>query len=126
VDVTQTIEQAREMKLYAIFDCLALIHDQVQGVADTTAAVGDLIALSILMKDSDDELLVLLTLRTWLTVLRAELPHARQIINGEMALCSTSATVNAKGQALLNVLSEWNDPVASLSRRVNQAVPPKR
>jgi hypothetical protein len=78
------------------------------------------------MKDAFDELQVLRALHTWLTVLTAELPHARQIINGAMSLCSNSATANAKGQALLNVLSEWNEPIVSLSKTVAQAIEPRR
>ena len=125
-DVTQAMNQILEVKNLPIFNCLALIHDQGQEVGTTGAAVGDLIALAVLMKDNDDELLVLRALRTWLTVLSNELPHAREVINGAMATCSVSATVNVKGQALLNGLSEWSNPVASLSTRVNQVVLPKR
>jgi hypothetical protein len=102
--------------------CLGLLHDQVQEVALVAAAVGE----SILMKDSDDEIRTLSGLRTWLAALSNQLPHAREIINGAMSVCSNSATVNVKGQNLLNILSEWSDPVAAISKKVAQAVPPKR
>jgi hypothetical protein len=123
-DVSQAMEHAADLKNYSDHRCLGLLHDQAQSLGLTVAAVADLIALDGLMKDSEDELRVLHALRTWLAVLTNELPQARQIINGAMSLCSSSATVNVKGQALLNNLSEWRDPVASLSRRVLQAAPP--
>ena len=90
------------------------------------AGVGDLMALSIMMKDSEDELRTLSGLRTWLTALSNQLLHSREIINGTMSQCSNSATVNVKGQTLLNLLSEWSDPVALISKKVAQVVPPKR
>jgi hypothetical protein len=43
-----------------------------------------------------------------------------------MSQCSNSATVNVKGQTLLNILSEWSDPVSVISKKVAQAAPPKR
>jgi hypothetical protein len=118
VDVSDAAAQAGNAQDYATVNCLITIHDQGNEIESTAAAIGDLIALSVLMKDSEDEGYVLRALRTWLVVLNVELPQARQIINGEMIQCSHSAVANTKGQALLNVLSEWNDPVAMLSRRV--------
>ena len=123
VDVTQAMERASAMKNFDDQRCLGLLHDQVQEVALIAAAVGDFIALSILMKDSDDEIRTLSGLRTWLAALSNQLPHAREIINGAMSVCSNSATVNVKGQNLLNILSEWSDPVAMISKKVAQAVP---
>jgi hypothetical protein len=124
-DVSQAMEHAVDLKNYSDHTCLGLLHDQGQSVGMTVAAVADLTALAILMKDNEDELRVLHALRTWLAVLTNELPQARQIINGTMSQCSSSATVNVKGQTLLNILSEWRDPVASLSRRVLQVAPPR-
>jgi hypothetical protein len=126
VDVTQAMEHALDMKNFADHSCLALLHDQAQEVGMVAAGVGDFMALSIMMKDSDDEIRTLSGLRTWLTALSNQLLHAREIINGTMSQCSNSATVNVKGQTLLNILSEWSDPVAVISKKVAQAVPPKR
>jgi hypothetical protein len=75
------------------------------------------------MKDASDEILVLRGLRTWLTALTRKLAHARQMINSAMVSCSNSSVVNAKGRAVLNVLADWDEPVALLSRRVARAVP---
>jgi hypothetical protein len=77
------------------------------------------------MVDHSDEILVLRELRVWLNELTKELAFAREFMNGTMSSCSSSATVNVKGQAILNVLSEWTDQVGSLSRRVDQAIPNK-
>ena len=120
VDVTQAMEGAMQTGNYNLFSCLSLIHDQGESVAMTAAGVGDLIALSLLMRDQFDEAKTLRALRTWLAVLSNDLPHARQIINGAMSLCSNSVIVNAKGQAFLNALSDWNEPVSSMARRVGQ------
>jgi hypothetical protein len=125
-DVTQAADQANEMKDYSTFRCLDFVHNQASSVESTAAAVGDLIALSILMKDNDDEILVLRALRTWLIELNEELTGRRKFINAAMSQCSNSATVNVKGQAVLNVLSEFNGPAAALSRTVGQVVPTKR
>ena len=76
------------------------------------------------MKDSSDELYVLRSLKTWLKLLTNDLLHSRQMINGMMALCPRSATANVKSQVLLNKLSEWYDPVASIVERVERAVSP--
>ena len=100
-----------------------MIHEQAQSIGYTAAGAGDLIALSAVMKDASDEILVLRGLRTWLTALARELPHSRQIINSAMVLCSNSSVVNAKGQAVLNALADWDEPVALLSRRVARVVP---
>jgi hypothetical protein len=125
VDVTQAMDHASEIKNFSDHGCLVLLHGQAQEVGMVAAGVGDLMALSILMKDNDDEIRTLSALRTWLTALSNQLPHAREIINGTMSQCSNSATVNVKGQTLLNILSEWSDPVALLSKRVTQAAPAK-
>jgi hypothetical protein len=123
VDVTQAMEQASAMKNYDDQRCLGLLHDQAQEAALIAAAVGDFMALSMLMKDSDDEVRTLSGLRTWLTALSNQLVHSREIINGAMSVCSTSATVNVKAQNMLNILSEWSGPVAMISKKVAQAVP---
>jgi hypothetical protein len=120
------MEGAREARNYSLMDCLTLIHDRGESVGMTAAGVGDLIALAVVMKDPFDEAQVLRALRTWLTVLSNELPQARQIMYGAMSLCSNSATVNAKGQGLLNAPVEWNDPVSSLTKRVERAVQPAK
>jgi hypothetical protein len=123
----QAILGRRDWDADALRDsCLALLHDQAQEVGMVAAGVGDLMALSIMMKDSEDEVRTLNGLRTWLTALSNQLLHAREIVNGTMSQCSNSATVNVKGQTLLNILSEWSDPVSVISKKVAQAAPPKR
>ena len=124
IDITQAMEQLSEANSYSDFRCLNFIHNQAHEIEMTAAGVSDLIALSILMKDSSDELYVLRSLKTWLKLLTNDLLHSRQMINGMMALCPRSATANVKSQVLLNKLSEWYDPVASIVERVERAVSP--
>jgi hypothetical protein len=123
VDVTQAMERASAMNNYDDQRCLGLLHDQAYETGLIAAGVGELMSLSILMKDSDDEIRTLVGLQEWLTMLSNQLRHSREIINGAMSVCSNSATVNVKGQNLLNFLSEWSDPVAAISKKVAQAVP---
>ena len=85
------------------------------------AGVDDMTALSLLMKDSADETNVLKELLTWLVMLTDYFTSARQMINGFMIGCPSSATVNVKGQTLLNLLATWRDPVESILERVWQA-----
>ena len=125
-DVTQALNAAVEFRNQSVGDCLGQIHQRASSVENTAAGAGSLVALGVMMADHSDEILVLRELRVWLTELTKELAFARQLINGTMSSCSTSATVNVKGQAVLNVLSELNDPIASLSRRVEQAIPPRQ
>jgi hypothetical protein len=125
-DVTQAMERASEMRNYDDQRCLSLVHDQAQEAGLIASAVVDFMSLSMLMKDNEDELRTLSGLRTWLTALSDQLGHSREIINGAMSVCSNSATVNVKGQNMLNILSEWSDPVAMISKKVAQAVPAKR
>jgi len=126
VDVTHAVNQSVEIGNYSVVNCLSLIHDQGQNVSTIAAGVSDLMVLSLLMKDSDDELQVLRALQTWLAVLTGSLPKARDIINRAMVQCSSSPSANAKGQALLNELSNWDDPIEQFSRTVNRAIPAKR
>ena len=126
VDVTQAMEHATAMKNYDDQRCLGLVHDQAQEVGMVAAGVGDFLALSILMKDSEDETRTLIGMQTWVTALSNQLRHSREIINGAMSVCSNSATVNVKAQNILNLLSEWSDPLAAISKKIAQAVPSKR
>jgi hypothetical protein len=126
VDISDTIENAGQLKNYVVGDCLFMVHKQANDLSSTAATVSDLIALSLLMKDSGDEFQVLRTLRAYLSVMSDELPHARKQINAWMTRCSDSATVNVKAQGVLNILAEFEGPVALLSRRVMQVVQPKQ
>jgi hypothetical protein len=54
-DVTQAMDHASDLQHFAEHDCLALLHDQAHEVAMVAAGVGDLMALSIMMKDGEDE-----------------------------------------------------------------------
>ena len=85
------------------------------------AGVDDLTALSLLMKNSADEINVLKELLTWLVMLTDYFTSARQMINGFMIGCPNSATANVKGQTLLNLLANWRDPVDSIFEKVWQA-----
>lgn len=121
VDITDAMVNAGELKNHVAAECLFMIHNQADSVSFAAEAVGTLTALSIMMKDSGDELQVLRALRIHLTAMSERLPHARKQINAWMTRCGTSATVNVKAQAVLNVLAEFENPVASLSRRAVQS-----
>ena len=126
VDITDAMENAGELKSHVEADCLLMIHNQADSLSATAVAAGTLIALSIAMKDSGDEVQVLRAVRSYLNAVSERLPHARKQINAWMTRCGSSAVVNVKAQAVLNVISEFEGPVTSLSRRVMQAVQPSR
>jgi hypothetical protein len=126
VDVTQAMERASAMKNFDDQRCLSFLHDEAQVTAMLAATVVDFAALSILMKDSEDEVRTLSGMQSWVKALSNQLVHSREIINSAMSVCSNSATVNVKAQNMLNLLSEWSDPVAAISKKIAQAVPPKR
>jgi hypothetical protein len=126
VDISDAIENAGQLKNHVVADCLFMVHMQADDVSSTAATVSTLVALSLLMKDSGDEFQVLRALRPYLSAMSDQLPHARKQINAWMTRCSDSATVNVKAQAVLNILAEFEGPVASLSRRVIQVVQPKQ
>src|SRR5260370_42242926 len=50
-----------------------------------------------------------------------ELSHARTIINAWMTRCSSSATVNVKGQAVLDLFSEFEGPVGESRKLFSQS-----
>jgi hypothetical protein len=115
---TRDITDAMEQTNGAMFRCLDFIHDQGYSVNVMSAPVADLIVLSMEMRDRADELQVLRHLQNWLRTMSDQMTHSRQMINGMMAQCSSYATVNVKGQALLDVLSELRGPVDSIVRQV--------
>jgi hypothetical protein len=125
VDITQAMEQAAGDNP-TFTNCLNLIHNQGDSVAGVSTAIGGLIVLAALMKDDTDEYLVLNQLNILLKSLAVTLPKSRQVINRTMALCSNFSTVNVKGQAMLNVFSELNSQVASLSKAISGVVKPER
>jgi hypothetical protein len=107
VDVTQAMEHATAMKNFDDQRCLGLVHDQAQEVWMVAAGVGDFLSLSILMKDSDDEVRTLVGMQTWVTALANQLRHARKIINGAM---SVSARIRQARQLTL-LRTSRNRPV---------------
>jgi hypothetical protein len=123
-DITEAMHQMTDKP--TLVNCLSLIHNQAQSVAETATPVSSLIALGALMKDETDELLVLHELSLSLRLLTGGLSAYRKIINASMRLCSNSATVNVKGQAVLNVFTELNQEATALTKRVAQALPPSR
>jgi hypothetical protein len=120
LDVTQAMGHASAMN--DDFRCLDMLHGEAQFTEMLAAIVVDFMALSILMKYSEDETRTLSAMQPWVTRLSGQLPHSRETINGTMSLCSNSATVNVKGQNLLTILSEWSDPVAAISKSVARAL----
>ena len=117
-DIAEAMEQARATNNV---ECLNFIHNFGSSMESILAGVDDLTALSLLMKDSADEINVLKELLTWLVMLTDYFTSARQMINGFMIGCPSSTTVNVKGQTLLNLLANWRDPVDSILERVWQA-----
>jgi hypothetical protein len=120
VDLSEAIKNAGELRNDVVVECLYMIHNQTSSFNGTAIPVSILVGLSVVMKDNTDELLVLRALRTFLDALSQGLIQARKQINAWMTRCGNSAVVNVKAQAVLNILSEFEGPIASLSRRVPQ------
>jgi hypothetical protein len=121
-DITEAMERARRAtNIDRVVECLNYMHNYGSSMESILAGVDDLIALSLLMKDSADETNVLKELLTWLVMLTDYFTSAPQMINGFMNGCLSSARVNVKGQALLNLLASWRDPIDSILERVWQA-----
>jgi hypothetical protein len=120
-DITEAMEQARVTNNYHVVECLNYMHNYGSSMESILAGIDDLTTLSLLMKDSTDEINVLKELLTWLVMLTDYFTSAQQMINGFMIACPTSAAVSVKGQTLLNLLANWRDPVDSILERVWQA-----
>src|SRR5262249_4564080 len=105
------------------FICLELLHQWANSVRDIGAGAGSLIELAALMKDETDELLVLRELTTWLKVLADNIGDKRRRTNEAMSRCSSVATVNVKGQVLINIFTEMNNEVMPLLNRISKVVP---
>jgi hypothetical protein len=116
-DVTQSMRFADTS---VINNCVAAISHQAHFVEAISAHVGELITLAAVMRDKDDEFIVLHELRIMIPVAIKSFADARQMINLAMSNCSDVATVNVKGQALLGVFSEMNSLLRSLSSRVGK------
>jgi hypothetical protein len=116
-DVTQSMRFA---DVSVINNCLSFVSNQAHLVEAIAGHVGELITLAAVMRDKDDEFIVLHELRIMIPVAIKSLAGARQIINGAMNNCSDVATVNVKGQALLGVFSEMDNVLRSLSNRVGK------
>jgi hypothetical protein len=121
VDITQAMQYTAKDNS-ELSRCFGLIHGEGDSMLNIATSINTLIALAALMKDSDDEFLVLHQLNSYLKNLADALPRTRKLINSTMALCSSYATVNVKGQAMLNVLSELNDHAASLSKIISNSL----
>jgi hypothetical protein len=119
-DIAEAMKQARATNNDRVVECLNYMHNYGSSIESTLAGVDDLTALSLLMKDSADETNVLKELLTWLVMLTDYFTSARQMINGFMIACPSSAAVSVKGQTLLNLLANWRDPVDSILERVWQ------
>ncbi len=125
VEITQAMDQVG-VQNSALVSCLGLIHDQAQSVAETAAAIDSLTALAILMQDPADEALVLRQLKFFLTAMAGAMRNHREIINRSMAQCSSFAIVTVKGQAMLNIFSELNEHITSLTQTVARSVPSRQ
>jgi hypothetical protein len=117
-DITQSERQVTANN--TVFRCLDTISTEARLVSAHAAHAGTLIVLAAVMRDKLDEAYVLHDLRIVLSVVTDATAAARKPINGIMGICSDVATVNVKGQAVLNILSQMNEAVASLSDLVGK------
>jgi hypothetical protein len=120
-DVTQAMHELADTP--ALVSCLGLIHGEAQSASEAAFGVNSLIALSTLMKEDADELIVLRQLSSHVRLFASELSEYRKVINASMGVCAHSPIVNAKGQAVLRAFSELNQEATALSRRVGEAIP---
>jgi hypothetical protein len=117
-DVNQSMQQV--VGNNSAFLCLNLINTQTTLVEAIEGHVGELATLAAVMRDNDDEFVVLHELRTMIPVGIAAQANSRQIINKAMSTCADVATANVKGQAILGVLSEMNDVLNSMASRIGK------
>lgn len=118
-DITQSARLVTDNN--KVFQCLDTIIIEAQLVSAHAAHTGTLIVLATVMRDKLDEAYVLHDLRIMLSVVTDTTAGARKPINGAMGVCSDVATVNVKGQAVVNILSEMNEAAASLANLVGKA-----
>jgi hypothetical protein len=117
-DVNQSMQQV--VGNNSAFLCLNLINTQTTLVEAIEGHVSELATLAAVMRDNDDEFVVLHELRTMIPVGISAQANARQIINKAMSTCADVSTANVKGQAILGVLSEMNDVLTSLASRIGK------
>jgi hypothetical protein len=97
-DIAEAMEQARATNNYHVVECLNYVHNYGSSIESILAGVNDLTEFSLLMKDSTDEINVLKELLTWLVMLTDYFTGARQMINGFMIGCPSSAAVHVKAR----------------------------
>jgi len=97
---------------------LSGIHDAGASVTESVTAAWRLIALAASMRDEADELLVVAALADSLAATNVAMTGTRQTINGWMGLCSFAPIVAAKGQALINLVSETEQMVGPVSQKI--------
>ena len=119
-DAVKDINQASQAVVgsHPTFDCLENIYEQASLVEASAAQVGDLLNLSVLMRNSADERLVLHALNEAASILAARLDIGRQTINGYMSTCSKVATANVEGQVLLSVFSAMSGDLSTIEAQV--------
>ncbi len=78
------------------------------------------LALATVMRDKRDELFALAMLKDALKPVAYQLRGSRQIINGWMGMCSQAATVNVKGQAVINIFSEIQQGIAPIQKTLDE------
>ncbi len=79
-----------------------------------------LLTVATVMRDKRDELVVLAMLSGALKPATQQLRGARQIINGWMGMCSQAATVNVKGQTVINIFSEIQQGIAPIQKTLDE------
>lgn len=112
-DVKQSMQQI--VGNNSAFYCLTIINTETQFAEAVEGHVGELITLAGVMRDKDDEFIVLHELRIMIPVGIGVLTAARQTINKTMSTCADVATANVKGQAILGVFSEMADALRSMA-----------
>ena len=102
--------------------CLPAISTEAQSVFMLVGFAVDLLTLDATMRDKRDEYDVLDVLTTNLKMATIQLTGSRQTINKWMSYCSESATVNVKGQAVINIFSEIEQALAPVADKVQKAL----
>jgi hypothetical protein len=98
--------------------CLAGLADDAVPVEMVLGSTLTLLTLAAEMRDKMDEHYVLEELRDTVILVTQQLTNYRQLINQEMSQCSESATVNMKGQAVINIFSEIQQALAPVSNKL--------
>jgi len=106
--------------------CLLQLHEESTSVVQAAAALRTFTQLASVMLNTMDELMVLEAMQTWFNALsQREVPITRRRLNEAMTSrqCAGFALVASKGQAILNVLSQLSEHMASMQSRAARAIP---